>query len=229
MKLLKPLTLSLLAFAVCTLFPAESQAQKDWSMATYLNNLPPRYKSFSSNGLPFTRESTIIDEENGYAAYFEPLPPGVNFNGTQVPILEMALFRSEKRPPLVVVSNRIVDSNCERWETFFLRHIGKGWSEVDGLVLPPLDLRQFWPTKPESATRTVAIVQRSGISYRFQLPRRGTQMRVNLAICDYLEDDVSEGTAKELQKLIGSVGTIRFDWNAKTGKFFVVRHKVPSL
>ena len=130
----------------------------------------------------------------------------------------MALFKSQTKSPLVVVSNQISDSVCIMRETFFLRRVGKNWTEVKPEVLPPLALKMFWDA-PQSVERLLKIIKETSISYHFKLPREGTRMKASLEICDYLEDDTPEESAKELEKLIEAEKTIFLDWDKQNGKF----------
>lgn len=58
--------------------------------------------------------------------------------------------------------------------------------EVKNEVLPPPDLRMFWD-RPQAAARLAKIVSQSPASaHHFELPRRGTRMKVRLEICDSL-------------------------------------------
>lgn len=228
MFLSKIVCASVLVFAATFAAGAQTRAAKDWTIADYLKNLPEKYKTFSGDFSPPYKETTIIDEPNGYAAYLNS-PLRSDADNSPFPIFEMALFNSETKPPLVVVSNLISDPVCEKYETFFLRRVGKNWTEVKREVLPPIDLKLFWQTAPQSAERLLRIVKETAISHRFKLPRRGTQIRASLEICDYLEDGAPENAAKELEKLIGSAGIVRLDWNAKSRTFYFARYELKLI
>lgn len=207
-----------LVFAAWVAANAQTEAVKDWTIADYLKNLPKKYKTFSGDFLPPTKHSTNIDEENGYAAYFDSPQPGTSSFSQKSPIFEMALFKSETKPPILVVSNLISDSVCSKYETFFLRRVGSKWTEVKSGVLPPLDLKMFWDA-PQSAARLLKIIKASSTSYQLEPPRRGTRMKLSLEICDYLEDDTPEQTAKEFTKLIESAKPVYLNWDKQKGKF----------
>ena len=197
-----------------------AQAQKsasDWSIADYFKNLPEKYKTFHGDFHLVSEETTIIDEQNGYAAYLSnPLEPEAN--NPPFPIFETALFKSQTKPPLLVVANMKSDSVCNDYETFFLRRVGNRWTEVKREVLPPLDLKQFWDA-PQSANRLLKIIKESSIDYHFEPPRQGTRMKVSLEICDYLEDDAPQAKVDELSKLIQSAKPIYLTWDKQNGKF----------
>ena len=189
--------------------PASAQ---EWGISDYLKNLPEKFKTFHGDFSPPSRETTVIDERNGYAGYLKA--PG----GTEMSF-EMALFRSKNGPPLVVVSNEQSDMQCSAYETFFLRRVGNRWIEVKDEVLPRLDPGMFWDD-PRAAGRLAKIVSVLPASaYHFEPPRRGTQMKVRLDICDYLDGDPPEATLKELDELKGAARPIRLEWDAQGGKF----------
>lgn len=208
---------SFLVFITAFAAQAQKSEAKDWSIADYFKNLPKKYKTFRGDFDPPTKETTIIDEPNGYAAYLNS-PPHSNPDNPPFPIFEMALFNSETKSPLVVVANRKSDSACTEYETFFLRRVGSKWTEVKREVLPPMNLKMFW-NAPQSAGRLLKIIKESSIDYHFEPPRKGTRMNVSLEICDYLEDDAPETAGDELQKLIESAKPIYLEWDKQNGKF----------
>jgi hypothetical protein len=202
-----------LSILLCLATPAYAQ---DWGISDYLKNLPEKFKTFEGDFSPPSKETTVIDEKNGYAGYLKA-PGGTDMS------FEMALFRSKNAPPLVVVSNEKSDMQCSSYETFFLRRVGNRWVEVKDEVLPTLDLKMFWED-PQAAGRLAKIVAVTPASaYRFEPPRRGTQMKVSLDICDYFDEDPPEATLKEFDKLKESARPIRLNWDSQSGKFKFVK------
>lgn len=202
-----------LSILLCVAAPAYAQ---EWGVSDYLKNLPEKFKTFEGDFSPPSKETTVIDEKNGYAGYLKS--PG----GTEMSF-EMALFRSKNAPPLLVVSNERSDMQCSSYETFFLRRAGNRWVEVRDEVLPPLDLKMFWDD-PQAAVRLAKIVSTPAASaYHFEPPRRGTQMKVSLEICDHLDEDPPEATLKEFDKLRGSARPVRLAWDSQGGKFKLVK------
>lgn len=204
-------------FIFITAFSAQAQKRdvKDWSIADYFKNLPEKYKTFDGDFSPPSKETTVIDEPNGYAAYMDS-PTGGNFN--RFAIFETALFKSQTKPPLLVVANTKSDHVCTKYETFFLRCAGDNWTRVEREVLPPLNLKMFWDT-PQSAERLLKIIKESAVSYHFEPPRQGMRMKVSLEICDFLEDDTPPEKVDELSKLVESAKPIYLTWDKQNGKF----------
>lgn len=145
----------ILAFAA----QAQKSAAKDWSIADYFKNLPKKYKTFGGDFDPPTQETTVIDEPSGYAAYVNSPSEG---NSYQFALIEMALFKSQTEPPLLIVANTISADDCTDYETFFLRRVGSNWVEVKSKVLPPLDLKMFWDAPPP-AERLLKPIKRNFI------------------------------------------------------------------
>lgn len=202
-----------LSILLCLATTAYAQ---DWGISDYLKNLPETFKTFAGDFSPPSKETTVIDEKNGYAGYLKA--PG----GTEMSF-EMALFRSKNAPPLLVVSNERSDMQCSSYETFFLRRVGNRWVEVKDEVLPPLDHKMFWED-PRAAGRLAKIVSTLPASaYHFEPPRRGTQMKVSLDICDFFDEDTPEATLKEFDKLKATARPVRLDWDSRVGKFKLVK------
>jgi hypothetical protein len=202
-----------LPILLCLAIPAYG---REWGISDYLKNLPERYKTFKGDFPPPSKETTVIDEKNGYAGYLKA-------SGGSEMSVEMALFKSKNAPPLVVVTNEQSDMQCSFYETFFLRRVGNRWAEVKDKVLPPIDLRMFW-NEPQSAGRLAKIVTVTpGSAYHFAPPRQGTQMKVSLEICDYFDEDPPESTLKEFIKLKETAKPIRLEWDSKSGRFNFIR------
>ncbi len=202
-----------LSIVLCLAVPARAQ---DWGVSDYLKNLPEKFKTFEGDFSPPSKETTVIDEKNGYAGYLKE-PGGADMS------FEMALFRSKGAPPLVVVSNERSDMQCSSYETFFLRRVGNKWVEVKDEVLPPLDPGMFWDD-PRAAARLAKIVAvTTAPAYHFEPPRRGTRMRVTLEFCDHFDEDAPEATLKEFDKLKETARPISLDWDPRGGRFKLVR------
>lgn len=217
----KKIALSLFfVFVVAISAQAQNRGAYDSGIADYFNNLPKKYITATGDFPPPSNENSIIAPGNGYAAYMSA-PFNKNADTEPFPIVEMAIFKSESKTPLLVVSNLKSDSVCSEHETFFLRRAGSdwtNWAEVGREVLPAIDLKMFWDA-PQSAEKLLKIIKKSSISYHFEPPRKGTRMKVSLEICDYLEDDAAESAGEELRKLIESAKPIYLDWDKQNGKF----------
>ena len=108
-------------FIFITAFSAQAQKRdvKDWSIADYFKNLPEKYITASGDFLKPSKETVVVDEKNGYAAAYLNSPPQMESGKALYPIFEMALFKSQTKPALLVVANTKSDSVCAEYETFF--------------------------------------------------------------------------------------------------------------
>ena len=198
---------------------AQTRNAKEWSIADYVKNLPEKYITASGDFVKPSVKTIIVDEKNGWAVAHTDFPPNPDALDAPFAVFQMALFKSQTKPPLVVVSNFKSDEVCDDYETFFLRRIGENWTEVEREVLPPLNLKMFWD-KPQSAKRFTKIVERdNATSYHFELPRQGTQVKVSLEICDHFLEVAPMKSVDELRKLIESVKPIYLVWDKQNGRF----------
>ncbi|MCY7344890.1 MAG: hypothetical protein LH614_01620 [Pyrinomonadaceae bacterium] len=203
-----------------TAFSAQAQkSASDWNIADYFKNLPKKYITATGDFPKPTAENITVDEKNGYAAAFTDFPvTPEQFDGA-VAVFQAALFKSQTKPPLLVVSNLKSDAVCDDYETFFLRRVGENWTQVRGEVLPALPLKMFWD-KPQSAARFKKIVEQdNSTTYHFEPSRAGTRMKVSLEICDYFLEVTPIGQVDELTKIIESGKPIYLDWDKKNGRF----------
>lgn len=217
---MKVTLLLFLIFAVAAPARAQQPDANEWRIADYLKNLPEKYITASGDFAPRSKDTAVVDEKNGYAAYLSSPPlKETDSSYAPFPIFEIALFKSQMKPPLLVVSNTKSDPVCTDYETFFLRRVGNKWSEVRREVLPPLALKMFWD-KPQSAARFLKIVERdNSTSFHFEPPRAGTRMKVSLEICDHFLEVTPMKSVDELKKLIETARPIYLTWDKQTGKF----------
>ena len=208
-----------LIFIFVAAHSAQAQKTSDWTIADYVKNLPEKYITASGDFEKPSAENIIADNDNGYAVAYEFLPPRPELDDEKRPTLEIALFKSQTKSPLLVVANRKSDSVCTDYETFFLRRVGDKWTEVSRDVLPPLDLKMFWDN-PQSAARFKKIVEQdNSTTYHFEPPRQGTRMKVSLEICDYFLEETPIGQVEELTKIIESAKPLYLEWDKQNGKF----------
>lgn len=204
---------------------AQNRGGYDSGIADYFVNLPKKYITASGDFAPPSDETSIIAAANGYAAYMSA-PYNKNADNQPFPIFEMAIFKSQTKRPLLVVSNLKSDPVCSEHETFFLRRTANNWTdwaEVEREVLPALPLKMFWD-KPQSAAGFTKIVGRGNpATFHFEPPRNGTRMKVSLEICDQLLETAPLKSVDELKKLIASRKPIYLDWDKQNGKFIYAK------
>ncbi len=134
-----------LIFLVFSVSTAVAQNNSAWKISDYLENLPEEYKTFSGDFIAInpTAETTLIDNKNGYAAFYsQPIKDENAF-----PIFEMAIFKKKNGEEILVVSNMISDPVCTNHKTFFLQKNGENWINVKEKVLPELPAKLFFDTE----------------------------------------------------------------------------------
>lgn len=207
--------------ALATLTAVSVHAQRpvmnDWRISDFFSTLPESFITTTGDFAKPSAENIVFDENNGYAATYMNSPePGSDYQ--PFPTFQMALFKSEIKLPLIVISNTKNDHVCTDYETFFLRYDDRTWTEVGREALPTLNLDMFWD-RPHSAAKLLEIIKESAVSYHFEPPRRGTRMKVSLEICDFLEDDASQIMSDELRKLMETAKPIYLEWSKTSGEF----------
>lgn len=204
---------------------AQNRGAHDSGIADYFVNLPKKYITASGDFAPLSDETSIIAAANGYAAYMSA-PYTANPDNQPFPIVEMAIFKSQTKRELLVVSNLKSDPVCSEHETFFLRRTANNWTnwaEVEREVLPAISLKMFWDN-PQSAERFKKIVEQdNSTTYHFEPPRNGTRMKVSLEICDHYLETAPLKSVDELKKLIETTKPIYLDWDKQNGKFIFAK------
>lgn len=69
----------------------------------------------------------------------------------------------------------------------------------------------------------MCLFRASAAAYHFKPPRRGTQMKVRLEICDYFDEGPPCAMLREFDKLKETVRAIRLNWDSRSGKFKFVK------
>lgn len=204
---------------------AQKQAADEWSIGDYLENLPEKYKTYSGDfPKPPPKNSIILDEENGYAAILRTPPEGMQTFDNDHTVFEMAIFKRVKGEPLIVVSNEISDSVCVWHETFFLERRGNSWLEVRSRVLPQLSAQMFFKDAKLAAKFTAMnkkIGNRAALDLHFAPPRKGTQMKVSLDICDFVPDEFQPEMS--FDEFTRNSESLFLDWDKQKGIFQMVK------
>jgi hypothetical protein len=198
---------------------AFAQKTVDWKISDYLQALPEAYKVFAGDfQIEPTKENTLIDDKNGYAAFFDR--PIVNKEA--YPIFEITLFKKANGEDLLVVSNMLSDPVCTFHRSFFLQRMENEWIDVESKVLPKLPPHLFFDSA-KTSNYYLELQKKLGnsteLDLHFSPPRQGTNMTVNLEICDYVPDDFSEPI--DFEKLAAKTRTVSLIWDKKTGMFKV--------
>lgn len=196
--------------------PEDLSAQSR-TIRRFIEALPEKYVVYFGD---FSITEKIIDEKNGYAAYVEKRP-----NRPEPMILfEVAKFNKAGSGAVIVVSNLQYDHVCFDYETFFLTYDKGEWRDVSGVVLPEIPLAFFYPDSDAAG-----IIRKYAnwiiLSYRYDLPRYGTTIRVSPVICDYIDDGapLPEGVFSRI--LAQKPSPVSLEWKRETGTFKMIGSK----
>ena len=220
---MKLLNLFIITIVLTTISFAQKPVSK-WKISDYLNNLPSKYKKLG-NYAGATKETTIIDNKNGYASY--QVDPDDEYSKN----LEMALFKANKGLPTIVITNVEDDHVCGNNYAYFLQKNGENWVNVKEKVLPKLDFSMiFIDGKNDDSYKYYKKMQKkyggmiSNLEYKFHPPRKGTKMKVSLNMCDWVDDTVANNKdLKEYSMILDSVKPIYLQWNKAQVKFEIVK------
>lgn len=214
-------------FLLLLVFATNALPQKPlskWKVSDYLENLPEEYKLFGNQGPP-TKNTTIIDDKNGYAAFMS------SEDEYAIPMLEMALFKPNKGESTIVVTNLEDDHVCMNNYSYFLQIKDNRWVDVKNQVLPKLDFSMiFINGKNDDSYKYYLEMQKKygskipDLEYIFSPPRMGTKMKVDLVLCDWIDESVEENKdLMEYQMIADSFKPIYLQWNKTKGKFEFVK------
>lgn len=197
------------------------QSRSNWDISDYYRNLPSRYKTFVGDYTPETPTFNVIaDTKNGFLSLVDKA------GGVEVAYLEMALFKSPGRKPLIVVTNTQDDGVCTFYETFFLRRNEGGWIDQKKTVLPALTDKMFFSAS--AYYRDFLRLQKkypdtlSTLNYRFRPPRYGTRMQVTPESCAI--GDVIINNPSDFQMLVRATKgfqPVYLNWAKNRGRFFL--------
>lgn len=81
----------------------------------------------------------------------------------------------------------------------------------------------FWDGQQAAARLAKIVSVPPASAYHFGPPRRGTQMKVRLEICDYFDEGPPGATLREFDKLRETGRAVRLDRDSRSGKFKFVK------
>jgi len=179
--------------------------------------LPERYVTHEGD---YGRLETLSDAPNGYLAIRD-----TTAGGAARPVFEFALYESADGDRLFVVANTRYDHACHSFETFFLRHDGRGWGDAGPGVMPPLTPSNFFPDRAAAAL----VGRHEGWqSYlRHRPSRRGATLEVSLELCDVAVENDLRLNERERARLASLLArrppSITLRWNRREAKFEFAR------
>jgi hypothetical protein len=210
---LRPAALMLLvAFAAAVAAPQGPTP----NVEEFFKLLPERYVTHEGD---YGRLVTTADAPNGYLAISDVTA------ASAPPVFEFALYHSADGGRFFVAANTKYDHACHSFETFFLRHDGRGWGEAGPGVMPPLAPSDFFR---ERAAAALVAKHEGWRSYlRHRPARRGTTLEVSLELCDVAVENDPQLTERERERLATLLArrppAVTLRWNRREARFELAR------
>ncbi|MEN0047840.1 MAG: hypothetical protein AAF806_12335, partial [Bacteroidota bacterium] len=127
------------------------------------------------------------------------------------------LFRGSANKDIIAVSARDCGDifACFELDSFFYIYEDGHWMKADTVVLPEITPKLFYDDPSNSE-----ILEKYGyFNYHYLLPRYGTEIKIELSICDYLQFDYPEVTDQQYDKLIQEKKVVYLKWEKSSNQF----------
>lgn len=203
--------------AILFLSPQETIAQKNnskWNVHTYFDHLPDTcfylcdWRDTSEYSMANSGIKTT-DLKNGFISFKR--------HNDEKDFFQIALFKGSGNKDFVTVSTRECESCCCFTPTsFFYLYEDNTWKDVSSTFLPSINPSLFYI----DAEQAELLNKLGYYRYNFILPQKGTTIKVELDICDYIvEENEDEITFEQYEKLVSDKKVISLDWNKKLNQF----------
>lgn len=157
----------------------------------------------------------IEDLRNGYISYKK--------SGDAEAFFQMALFKNYKKQNFFVIHSLrmacadIFDcANTERI-THFLKYENNKWVNIKSVIMPEISSSLFY----DNSENVKILNKHNGyLNYKYELPRKGTTVKLEIVICDYITEEI---TNQKYEKLIKEKKIRYLKWNKKLTKFQFVK------
>ncbi|MEL6720775.1 MAG: hypothetical protein AAFO82_05310 [Bacteroidota bacterium] len=151
----------------------------------------------------------VIDIRNGFMSF--------KFDGGVSDHFQIALFRGTNDKDIIAVSTRECEvPNCFNPTSFFFLYEDGNWIEADTFLLPEITIELFYDDPLNSK---LANKYKSFFDYDYLLPRYGTEIKIELSICDYLQFDHPEVTDQQYDQLIQEWKPVYLKWEKSSNQF----------
>lgn len=154
----------------------------------------------------------VVDIRNGFLAFKQR-----GYEEEAPSSFQVALFKGTDDKDIIAVSTRDCGDvfDCHNLASFFYVYEDGNWTETDTILLPEIRTELFYNDSSNSE-----LLDKYGyFDYRYILPRYGTDIRIELSICDYLQFDHPEVTDQQYDKLIQEKKAVYLKWEKKTDQF----------
>ena len=154
----------------------------------------------------------VVDIRNGFLAFKQS-----GYEEEAPYSFQLALFRGTDDKDIIVVSARDCGDvfDCHDLVSFFYLYEDGNWAEADTILLPEIRTELFYNDSSNSD-----LLNKYGyFNYLYILPRYGTEIRIELSICDYLQFDHPEVTDQQYDKLIQERKAVYLKWEKSSNQF----------
>lgn len=194
-------------------------AQKDngrQDIETYFSQLPDScfYLCDWRKGMAETGIRTL-DNSNGFISFKR--------RKEETDFFQAALFKGSNNKRFVAVSTRECEAfACFNPRSYFFQRQRQGWIKADSLMMADADLQLFYR---DTSFYPMLEKYKGYFHYNYILPRKGTTIKVELEVCDYITEDHPEVTAALYQQLVKEKQPVLLVWNRKANRFRVMKEK----
>jgi hypothetical protein len=152
----------------------------------------------------------IVDVKNGFISFKrdKDFPD----------FFQMALFKGSNNIDVIVVSNRECEAfACFTPTSYFYQYKNNVWIPADNEIFPKITPENFYKD-----SYNYDLLNKYGYySYNFILPQNGTKIKIEIDICDYLQEDHPEVTDDQYKRLVNERMIIYLNWNNKSNRFTI--------
>ncbi|MEI2738096.1 MAG: hypothetical protein V9F01_04875 [Chitinophagaceae bacterium] len=194
-------------------------AQNDNSgndIETYFNQLPDScfYLCDWRKGMAETGIRTV-DIRNGFISFKR--------RKDEIDFFQAAVFKGSNSKRFVAVSTRECEAfACFNPRSYFFLRQKEGWVQADSVLTGGVNLQFFY-----SDTSVYPLLEKykGYFHYNYILPRKGTTIKVELEVCDYITEDHPEVTDTQYLQLVKKKQPVLLVWSRLTNRFRLVKVK----
>lgn len=204
------LTVLILLLSFC------GSAQKNnttWDIESCFNRLPDSCFNLCDwrNEMAAVGIKTI-DKQNGFLSFKR--------HKEEHDFFQAALFKGSNKGHYVAVSTRECEAfACFHPRSFFFVRQKETLVQADSILFSGITTLLFYQ---DTSLGKLSEDYQGYFRFNFILPQKGTTVRVELDICDYLTEDHPAVSEMQYQKLISEKKTILLQWHPKENRFRII-------
>lgn len=156
-----------------------------------------------------------MDIKNGFISFKR--------RNEEIDFFQSAVFKGSNSTKFVAVSTRECEAfACFNPRSYFFQWQKQGWRKADSLLMPAAYLPLFYQ---DTLVYPLLEKYKGYFHYNYILPRKGTTIKVELEVCDYIKEDHPEVTDVNYQQLIKEKRPVFLVWNRQTNSFRLMKNK----